>query len=144
MTKKCRHGLTDGCGQLKMWGDFDWSYQLTPTLHVGMVDECMRFGHEGGRKPWNISLTLPKAITPRDVDGLPKKGTSVLLSEGDVVAMVRYLLEGFLVQFDDDGQPVNGPELDTNIMLAIQEKPRRKTKTRAVAKASPRRRQARQ
>lgn len=80
---------------MKMWDDPDWSRRITPRLHVGMVDEELPLGKEGGRKSWYIALTqhpdLLKKYGP--VKGLPENGTTLLLFEDDVVALVGYLRE---------------------------------------------------
>jgi hypothetical protein len=115
MSKPTPHKRT-GCGKppnyLKMWADKSWSKRITKRLHVGIVDEELPFGREGGRKSWYIALTqdpdLLKKLGP--VKGLPKNGTTMLL-EDDVIALVQYLLDG-LVEFDADGRVVNSAAVD--------------------------------
>jgi hypothetical protein len=86
-----------------MWGDPDWSRRITPRLHVGMVDEELPESERGKkwkRKSWYIALRqhpdLLKKYGP--VKGLPKTGTTLLLFEDDVVALVGYLTETGLTE----------------------------------------------
>jgi hypothetical protein len=113
MKETKRTGLRKPLNYLKMWDDPDWSRRITPRLHVGMVDEELPFGKEGGRKSWYIALTqhpdLLKKLGP--VKGLPKKGTTLLLFEDDVVALVEHLCNA-LVEFNDDGRAVNSLNFD--------------------------------
>jgi hypothetical protein len=108
-----RTGLRKPKSHLKMWGDPDWTRQITPRLHVGMVDEELPERERGklwDRKSWFIALTqhpdLLKKYGP--VKDLPKTGTTMLLFEDDVVALVEHLFDAGLVDFDQDGRVVNG------------------------------------
>jgi hypothetical protein len=91
-----------------MWGDPDWSRRITPRLHVGMVDEELPERERGKLwrcKSWYIALTqqpdLLRKLGP--VKGLPKKGTTLLLFEDDVVALVEHLCEVGSIEFDEEG-----------------------------------------
>jgi hypothetical protein len=87
--------------------------RLTPRLRVGMVDEELPFGTEGGRKSWYLSLTADPDLleTLGPVKGTPRKGKTVLLFEDDVIALVQHLADAELVMVDDDGRIVNGQAL---------------------------------
>jgi hypothetical protein len=107
-----RTGLRKPKNYLKMWGDPDWSYRMTPGLHVGMVDEWLHERERGrlwNHKSWYISLTQNPDLLKKlgGVKGLPEKGTSLLLFEDDVVALVQHLFDHDLIDFDDNGRVVN-------------------------------------
>jgi hypothetical protein len=106
-----RTGLRKPKHYLKTWSAKDWTRRVSPRLRVGMVDEELPFGTEGGRKSWYLTLTqdpdLLKTLGP--VKGTPKKGTTLLLFEDDVIALVQHLADGELVMVDEDGRVVNGP-----------------------------------
>jgi hypothetical protein len=106
-----RTGLRKPKNFLKTWNSPDWTLRLTPRLSVGMVDEELPFGKEGGRKSWYLTVTqdrdLLKELGP--VKGAPKKGKTLLLFEDDVVALVRHLSDVGLVDMNDAGALVNGP-----------------------------------
>jgi hypothetical protein len=108
-----RTGLRKPKNYLKTWSPRtakDWTRRLTPRLSVGMVDEEIPFGKEGGRKSWYLSVTvdpdLLKTLGP--VKGTPRKGKTVLLFEDDVIALVQHLADAELVMVDDDGRIVSG------------------------------------
>jgi len=105
-----RTGLRKPKKFLKTWNDPDHTRRLTPRLSVGMVDEALPMGKEGGRKSWYLSLTLDPDLlkTLGPVKGIPRKGKSVLLFEDDVIALVQHLADAELVMVDDDGRIVNG------------------------------------
>lgn len=112
MTHK-RTGLRKPKNHLKTWSGpaaKSWTRRLTPRLAVGLVDEDLPAGKEGGRKSWYLSLTadpdLLKTLGP--VKGIPRKGNTVLLFEDDVIALVQHLADAELVMVDDDGRIVNG------------------------------------
>jgi hypothetical protein len=107
MKKHRRTGLRKPLNYLKMWADDDFSRRITSRLHVGMVDEELPFGREGGRKSWYIALTQQRDLLKKlgGVKGLPS-GKTLLLFEDDVLALVDYLC-GNLIEFDDDGRAVN-------------------------------------
>jgi hypothetical protein len=102
-----RTGLRRPLKYLKMWGDPAWSRRLTRRLHIGMVDEELPVGQEGGRKSWYLALTQPEnlAATLGPVRRVPK-GHTLLLFEDDVVALTQYLHDvvGTLL-LDEDGRP---------------------------------------
>jgi hypothetical protein len=52
-----RTGLRKPKKYLKTWDDESWTCRLTPRLSVGMVDEDLPYGKEGGRKSWYLKLT---------------------------------------------------------------------------------------
>jgi hypothetical protein len=81
--------------QLKAWDDREWQRTLTTSLTVSRVDEDIPTETQPRvRKPWFIALTQKPDLLAKvgGVDGLPA-GTTLLLSEDDVVQLVRYLLE---------------------------------------------------
>ena len=57
--------------------------------------------------------------------GAPKKGTTLLLFEGDVLALTQYVERHNLVIIDDEGRLVNGPAWEDEL---IRKRPRRKRK----------------
>ena len=80
---------------LKVWDDPAWRRRLGKTLTVARVDEEIPTERQGQRrKPWYIALTrTPGALLARrSVFGLPD-GQTLLLSEAEVIALVRYLFE---------------------------------------------------
>jgi hypothetical protein len=114
MPRHKRTGLRKPKNYLKTWGDKDFTRRVSPRLSVGMVDEELPFGKEGGRKSWYLSLTqdpdLLKALGP--VKGRPTQGTTLLLFEDDVIALVQHLADTGLVMLDDAGRILNGPALE--------------------------------
>jgi hypothetical protein len=81
--------------QLKAWNDPEWQRKLSKTLTVSRVDEDIPTETQPRvRKPWFIALTQKPELLAKvgGVDGVPA-GHTLLLSEDDVVALVRYLLE---------------------------------------------------
>src|SRR5690349_5932340 len=107
-----RTGLRKPKHYLKTWPDRDFTRRVSPRLHVGLVDEELPFGKEGGRKSWYLSLTqdpdLLKALGP--VKGAPRKGKTVLLFEDDVIALVQFLADAELIVPDErTGRVMNGP-----------------------------------
>jgi hypothetical protein len=108
-----RTGLRKPKNFLKTWADKDATRRLTPRLRVGVVDEDLPFGKEGGRKSWYLSVTqdpdLVETLGP--VHGLPKRGKTLLLFEDDVVALVRHVIDNDLVAVDYDHQVSNLPAL---------------------------------
>ena len=105
-----RTGLRKPKHHLKTWDDKSWTRRLTPRLRVGMVDEELPFGKEGGRKSWELTLTqepdLLRTLGP--VKGTPRTGTTLLLFEDDVLALVRHVAMSGLIVMDDDGNLENG------------------------------------
>lgn len=108
-----RTGLRKPINYLKTWSPAtarDWTRRLNRNLSVGMVDEELPFGKEGGRKSWYLALTqdtdLLKTLGP--VQGVPKKGKTLLLFEDDLIALVQHLCDADLITFDDTGRVVNG------------------------------------
>jgi hypothetical protein len=99
-----RTGLRKPRNHLKQWAARAWTKQLTPGLRVGRVDEDLPVSRDGERKSWYLVLTqrpdLLKELGP--VDGLPDTGTTLLLFEDDVVALVRYLLEPQVAAWAED------------------------------------------
>jgi hypothetical protein len=121
--------------QLKAWSDPAWQRKLSKTLTVSRVDENIPgTALKRKRKPWFVALTQnPERLTEvGSIGGLPA-GTTMLLSEQDVLALVHYLLEpqtamwldnpertepgrvqGYaflqhgMLAFSASGQPVNG------------------------------------
>ena len=67
MTHK-RTGLRKPKAHLKTWADPDWTRRLTPRLRVGMVDEELPVGKEGGRKSWYLTLTQSPAEAVNDIE----------------------------------------------------------------------------
>lgn len=124
-----RTGLRRPKNCLKVWSAKDWTRRLTPRLAVGMVDEDLPFGKEGGRKFWYLLLTQdPDLLTTLGpVRGTPKKGKKLLLFEDDVVALCQHLALSGLIAVDDDGLPVNGPAVGWEDLPA-KKRARRKTK----------------
>ena len=112
MAQDKRTGLRKPKNFLKTWNDPGWTRPLTSRLRVGIVDEELPYGLEGGRKSWFLSLTqypdLLKTLGP--VKGIPKRGKTLLLFEDDVVALARHLADSELVVEDDAGRLVNGPK----------------------------------
>jgi len=106
-----RTGLRKPKEYLKTWSDKDWTRRLTPRLWVGMVDEELPFGKEGGRKSWYLSLTQhPDLLTKLGpVKGVPTTGNTLLLFEDDVLALVQHLVDSGLTSFTEDGSLLNGP-----------------------------------
>jgi len=89
---------------LKAWGDEAWRRKLTKTLSVARVDDDVP-GEElkGQRKPWFLALTQKTNLLEElgGVRGLPE-GHTMLLSEDDVVALVRYLFEPQIAMWVDE------------------------------------------
>ena len=80
---------------LKAWGDPAWMRQVTKTLTASRVDaDIPTERQKKDRKPWYIALTQKPNLLDEvgGVSGLPA-GDTILLSEHDVLALVRYLLE---------------------------------------------------
>ena len=134
-TKDKRTGFRKPKNYLKMWRDKDWSTTLTTRLHVGMVDEDLPPGKEGGRKSWYLSLTQPKSVakTAGKV-GLPK-GNSLVLFEDDVVALAVHLLNTGLIEVDDD-VIYNGLAREEQ-MAQVEKKRRRRKSARSKAAKRP-------
>ena len=89
---------------LKAWNDPAWKRKLSAHFTVSRVDEDIPAAEQGReRKPWYIALTQKPALLDvvGDVPGLPE-GTTMLLSEDDVIALVRYLTEPQTALFVDD------------------------------------------
>src|SRR3954465_15077266 len=87
-TKKTRHPL-------KAWGAPDWTRKVSKTLTVSRVDEDIPMDQlRADRKPCYLALTQAPDQLARvgGVRGLPE-GTTLLLSEDDVLALAQYLLE---------------------------------------------------
>jgi hypothetical protein len=81
--------------RLKAWDDPTWQRRLSRTLTISRVDEDIPTAKQGAhRKPWSIALTQKPDELARagGVDGLPE-GKTLLLSEQDVLELVRYLFE---------------------------------------------------
>lgn len=77
---------------LKAWGDPLWQRRLSETLTVSRVDEDIPTDKQKPiRKPWFVALTRT-GDSPPPVSGVPD-GDTVLLSEGEVLALVAYLFE---------------------------------------------------
>jgi hypothetical protein len=100
--------------RLKMWDDPDWSRRITPRLHVGMVDEELPESERGKkwkRKSWYITLTQNPDLLKKigQVKGLPKTGTTLLLFEDDVIALVDHVCQCGLVE-SDGGRVRNGDD----------------------------------
>jgi hypothetical protein len=118
-----RTGLRKPKNYLKMWGDPSWSRRITPRLHVGMIDEELPEKERGvlwKHKSWYLSLTQHPDLLKKlgGVKGLPKNGTSLLLFEDDVVALVEHLFDANLIEFDDDGRVVNVMAVEDATMSA--------------------------
>lgn len=109
-----RTGLRKPKNHLKTWGDKEWTRRLTPRFSVGMVDEDLPYGKEGGRKSWYLSLTQDKDLltTLGPVVGAPEKGKTLLLFEDDVVALVRHLEATGLIAMTESGRLVNGRAME--------------------------------
>jgi len=95
-----------------MWADDDFSRRVTRRLHVGMVDEWLNESERGvkwNHKSWYLALTQRDDLLKKlgGVRGLPKHERALLLFEDDVVALVQYLFDSGLIDFDDDGRVVN-------------------------------------
>jgi hypothetical protein len=108
-----RTGLRKPKKYLKTWSgrtSKDWTRRLTPRLSVGMVDEGLPFGKEGGRKSWYLSLTLDPDLlkTHGPVKGVPREGKTVLLFEDDVIALVQHLIDSEMVLPGEDDRVLNG------------------------------------
>jgi hypothetical protein len=106
-----RTGLRKPKKHLKTWDDKNWTRRLTPRLSVGMVDEDLPYGKEGGRKSWYLTLTQDTDLLEKlgPVFGAPTKGKTLLLFEDDVVALVQHLADADLVEMNDEGRLLNGP-----------------------------------
>lgn len=111
-----RTGLRKPKRHLKTWGQGEWTRRLTPRLKVGMVDEDLPVGTEGGRKSWYLTLTQDADLLEKlgPVKGVPTKGKTLLLFEDDVVALVRHLDQRDLVIPNERGNLVNGPAQEWN------------------------------
>src|SRR5689334_7435597 len=98
---------------LKAWNDTGWKRQLTPTLTVSRVDaDIPTVELRGKRKPWYVALTQPTPNMHAEVskvEGLPPRHT-VLLSEEDTVALVRYLLESQMAVWSEEPEPTKPGE----------------------------------
>ena len=93
---------------LKTWdGDTGgWRTALSPSTTVCMTDDDVGAGET--KKPWWIYLAQTEDPPPVRT-GLP--GKHLLLSQDEAVALVRYLLQSGLVEFDEKtGEPVLGRE----------------------------------
>lgn len=93
---------------LKVWGDSAWQRKLTASLSVSRVDEDIPTAEQGrARKPWYITLTQQPQQVLDDAGGIQElqAGTTMLLSEDDVLALVRYLVESQTVVYADDPSP---------------------------------------
>lgn len=123
-----RTGLRKPKNHLKMWGDPTWSRRLTPRLTVGMVDEELPYGREGGRKSWYLSLTQDPDLleTLGPVQGVPTKGKTLLLFEDDIVALVQYIASSELVFVDEAGHAQNGQAVDYEDFIAFKRSKARK------------------
>jgi hypothetical protein len=107
-----RTGLRKPKHYLTAWGDS--GERITARLQVNVVDEWLSEVERGklwDRKSWFIALTQQPDLLKKygPVKGLPKKGTTLVLFEDDVVALVKYLIDAGWVEFDDKGRAVNGP-----------------------------------
>jgi hypothetical protein len=92
---------------LKAWNDAAWQRKLSKTLTVSRVDEDIPTDEQKpNRKPWYIALTQNPELLTRvgGVSGLPE-GNTLLLSEDDVVELVRYLFEPQLAMWSENPSP---------------------------------------
>src|SRR3954471_1026790 len=87
---------------MKAWRDKDWNRKLSDTLTVARVDENIPTHEQGRRrKPWYVALTQQPETDVADIHGVPKDGRTLLLSEDDAVALVKYLLEPQVVVWSE-------------------------------------------
>jgi len=96
--------------RLKAWDDRDWSRKLTKTLSVARVDEDIPADKlKKNRKPWYLALTQNPDLLEEvgDVSGIPEVGTTILLSEYEVVELVKYLLESQTAVWTETDDPDN-------------------------------------
>jgi hypothetical protein len=101
-----RTGCRKPKNYLKVGVDKDYTKPLTPRLSVGMVDEELPVGKEGGRKSWYLTLTSDLLTQLGPVHGARKRDT-ILLFEDDVVALVKHVFDAWLIAITDDGEVVN-------------------------------------
>jgi hypothetical protein len=97
---------------LKAWSDLAWQRKLSKTLTVSRVDENIPgVKLKGKRKPWYIALTQkPDMLTEvGGVRSLPD-GKILLLTEDEIVALVRYLVEPQTVVWSDNPEPTEAGE----------------------------------
>jgi hypothetical protein len=95
----------------KAWeGTKNWTQKLGESVTVCRVDEDLAVSKQL-RKPWYVSLTQHPDRVKKvgGVRGVPK-GTTLLLSEAEVMGLVEYLLESETVALTDNG--VTNPEAD--------------------------------
>ena len=97
----------------KAWSDPAWQRKLSKTLIVSRVDESIPGDKlKGKRKPWYIALTQEPEML-KEVGGvrhLPD-GKTLVLSEDDIVALVRYLVEPQTVLWSDNPEPTETREV---------------------------------
>jgi len=129
-----RTGCRKPKNYLKVFGDKCYTKLLTPRLTVGMVDEELPVGKEGGRKSWYLALTSDLLTRLGPVHGAPERDT-ILLFEDDVVALVKHVLDCWLIAITDEGEVVNEEavqyerwERDYRRLLAQQRRKRQKRK----------------
>lgn len=113
---------------LKMWADSDWSRRLTRTLRVGRVDDDRGSSQN---KLWYLSrltqypdrLKARRGPWPR---GLTRRGKTLLLSQYEVLELVKYALAGGLLGIADDGDVVLEREMVAALSATVP-KTRRKS-----------------
>jgi hypothetical protein len=89
---------------LKAWDDPAWKRRLSKTLTVSRVDENIPTDEQKPiRKPWFLAITRTSKDS-RTVRGLPA-GRSVLLSEDEVLGVLRYLFEPQLAVWAEKPTP---------------------------------------
>jgi hypothetical protein len=105
---------------LKAWDDETWKRKLSKTLTVSRVDENIPTKKmRSARKPWYLALTQQPETNVADIKGLPK-GHTLLLSEDDVLALVRYLLEPQVVAWADNPERTEAGEGEHQARLFLQ------------------------
>jgi hypothetical protein len=108
-----RTGLRKPLNYLKTWSGPatpDWPRRLSRNVSVGLVDEELPVGHDGGRKSWYVTVTQDEDLleTLGPVRGAPTTGKTLLLFEDDIVKFVQHLWDTGLLVTDDAGRFVNG------------------------------------
>jgi hypothetical protein len=100
--------------RLKAWDDPTWKRKLSRTLTISRVDEDIPTAKQPAvRKPWSIALTQKPDELARagGVDGLPE-GQTLLLSEQDVLELVRYLFEPQTAVWSSNPSPTKPGEVE--------------------------------
>ncbi len=105
--------------RLKAWGDPAWQRKLSKTVTVSRVDEDIPTAKQRpDRKPWYIALTQKPDFLKEvgGVNGLPP-GNTLLLSEYDVVELVRYLLEPQTALWGTNPTPTEPGEQEVRLFV---------------------------